>query len=73
MREAENNNLQEEWIRQFGPNLKYHGFFNSTRLYTTDTKALKHFLTNDYIYQKPERTQYNLSRIVGTGTFYSVV
>ncbi|KAJ6608196.1 hypothetical protein B0H10DRAFT_1816390, partial [Mycena sp. CBHHK59/15] len=30
------------------------------RLYTTDTKALNHFLTNNYIYQKPERTRYNL-------------
>ncbi|KAJ7934716.1 hypothetical protein B0H13DRAFT_1591452 [Mycena leptocephala] len=73
MQEAENNILQEEWVRKYGPNLKYHGFFNLTRLYTTDTKVLNHFLTNNYIYQKPEHTRYNLSQIVGTGTIYSVV
>ncbi|KAJ7778749.1 cytochrome P450 [Mycena maculata] len=65
--ESENNFLQEEWVQQYGPTIKYKAFFNLTRLYTTDTKALNHFLTNNYIYQKPEPTRYHLGRIVGPG------
>ncbi|KAJ7118957.1 cytochrome P450 [Mycena epipterygia] len=64
---AENSVLHEQWVREYGPTLKYKGFFGLTRLYTTDTKALNHFLTNSYIYQKPEPSRYTLSRIVGPG------
>ncbi|KAJ6606201.1 cytochrome P450 [Mycena vulgaris] len=65
--QAENSVLHEKWVQQYGPTLKYKGFFGLTRLYTTDTKALNHFLTNSNIYQKPEPSRYNLSRIVGPG------
>jgi hypothetical protein len=41
-----------------------------TQLYTTDTKALNHFLTNSYIYQKAELSRYFLSRIVGPGALF---
>ncbi|KAF8191593.1 cytochrome P450 [Mycena galopus ATCC 62051] len=64
---AENSVLHEEWVREYGSTLKYKGFFGLTRLYTTDTKALNHFLTNSYIYQKPAPARYNLSRVVGPG------
>ncbi|KAJ7700852.1 cytochrome P450 [Mycena rosella] len=64
---AENSVLHEQWVQQYGPTLKYKGFFGLTRLYTTDTKALNHFLTNSNIYQKPAPARYNLSRIVGPG------
>ena len=37
------------------------------RLYTTDTKAINHILTNNNIYQKPEVAKYNLSRTLGNG------
>ena len=37
------------------------------RLYTIDTKAINHILMNSNIYQKPESTRYNLSRIMGNG------
>ncbi|KAF7359134.1 hypothetical protein MSAN_01255000 [Mycena sanguinolenta] len=80
---AENSVLHEQWVREYGSTLKYKGmgsyhaseivftsykgFFGLTRLYTTDHKALNHFLTNSYIYQKPAPARYNLSRIVGPG------
>ncbi|KAJ7221601.1 cytochrome P450 [Mycena pura] len=64
---AENSVLHEQWVQEYGPTLTYKGFLGLTRLYTTDTKALNHFLTHSYIYQKPEPQRYNLARIVGPG------
>ncbi|KAJ7885368.1 cytochrome P450 [Mycena leptocephala] len=64
---AENSVLHEQWVQEYGSTLKYKGFFGLTRLYTTDTKALNHFLTNSNIYQKPMPARYSLSRIVGPG------
>ncbi|KAJ6630229.1 cytochrome P450 [Mycena sp. CBHHK59/15] len=64
---AENSVMHEKWVREYGPTLRYKGFFGLTRLYTTDTKALNHFLVNSYIYQKPAPARYTLSRIVGPG------
>lgn len=40
-----------------------------TRLYIADTKALNHVLVNSYDYQKSDATRYDLSRMVGTGTY----
>ena len=37
------------------------------RLYTIDTKAINHVLTNVYIYEKPEPSRYNLTQILGPG------
>ncbi|KAJ7099283.1 cytochrome P450 [Mycena belliarum] len=61
------NSVLEQWIRQYGPTLKYTGFFGRTRLYTTDTKALNHVLTNTNIYEKPAPSRYHLARVVGPG------
>ncbi len=44
-------------------------YLQSTRLYTTDLKAINHFLVNDYDYPKPEAAIYNIQRIVGKGEF----
>ncbi|KAF8188482.1 cytochrome P450 [Mycena galopus ATCC 62051] len=63
----EDSTLQQKWVREFGPTLKYQGFFGSTQLYTTDTRALNHFLTHSYIYQKSEPARYSLARYVGPG------
>ncbi|KAF7369408.1 hypothetical protein MVEN_00269900 [Mycena venus] len=65
--ESANAALREQWVQEYGPTLRYRGLFGMTRLYTHDTKALNHFLTHSNIYQKPEGTRYNLSRIVGPG------
>jgi hypothetical protein len=41
-------------------------------LWTTDTKALQHILSNSYVYQKPEMGRYFLGRVVGPGAEYLV-
>nr|GAT54231.1 predicted protein [Mycena chlorophos] len=64
---AENSVLHEQWVREFGDTLQYKLFFGRKRLYTVDTKALNHFLTNSYIYQKPEPQRFGLTRILGPG------
>ncbi|KAJ7494426.1 cytochrome P450 [Mycena galericulata] len=64
---SENSLVQEAWVEQYGRTLKYRAFANTTRFFTTDTKALNHFLTNTNIYHKPATTRYNLGRIVGPG------
>lgn len=37
------------------------------QLYTVDPKALNHVLMNYHIWQKPEVSRYNLTRIIGGG------
>jgi hypothetical protein len=39
-----------------------------SQLYTTDSKALQHILSNSYLYQKPAAGRYFLGRVVGPGT-----
>ncbi|KAJ7496540.1 cytochrome P450 [Mycena latifolia] len=63
----DNSGIHERWVQEYGPTLKFKGFFGLTRLFTTDTKALHHFLTNSHIYQKPDPSRYNLARVVGPG------
>ncbi|GLB35567.1 putative cytochrome p450 [Lyophyllum shimeji] len=58
---------QERWVQEYGSTFKFRGFFGTTRLYTTDLKALNHIIVHTDIYQKPEATRYNISRIVGSG------
>ncbi|KAJ6510544.1 cytochrome P450 [Mycena sanguinolenta] len=64
---AENSVLHEQWVQEYGPTIKYKVFFGMTRLYTTDTGALNHFLTNSNIYQKPESSRYILAKMLGRG------
>ncbi|KAJ7016830.1 cytochrome P450 [Mycena alexandri] len=64
---AENSVMHEQWVQEYGPTIKYQGLFGITRLYTVDTKALNHFLTNTHIYQKGERERDALARILGPG------
>jgi len=64
---ADNSVLQERWVQEYGHTIKYSVQFGTMRLFTMDTKALNHVLTNSYDYQKPFVTRYNLGRIVGPG------
>ncbi|KAJ6558119.1 cytochrome P450 monooxygenase [Mycena capillaripes] len=64
---AENSVMHEQWVEEYGTTLKYKFLGGITRLYTTDTTALNHFLTNSNIYQKPESARYNLARMLGKG------
>ncbi|KAJ7908575.1 cytochrome P450 [Mycena leptocephala] len=59
--------LQEQWVKMYGRTLKFPDLFSLSRLYTTDTKALNHFLTNYNIYQRPSGSRHILSQIVGPG------
>ncbi|KAJ7154082.1 cytochrome P450 [Mycena filopes] len=63
----EHSGLEERYVQQYGRTLKYHWLFGQTALYTTDTKAVHHFLTNTEIYQKSEPLRFSLSRVVGPG------
>ncbi|KAJ6535265.1 cytochrome P450 [Mycena vulgaris] len=58
--------LEETWIKRYGPTMRVSGFFGESSLYTIDTKAIQHILTNSN-YQKPEIGRYALARIVGPG------
>ncbi|KAJ7646852.1 cytochrome P450 [Roridomyces roridus] len=64
---GENSLTHEGWIQKYGRTFRYFSYLNASRLFTTDTKALNHFLTNSYIYQRPQSSRYNLGRIVGPG------
>ncbi|KAJ7052294.1 cytochrome P450 [Mycena amicta] len=63
----EHSVVQEQWLKEYGPTIKYREYFGASRLYSTDPKALNHFLTHDSIYQKPAALQYTLARILGKG------
>ncbi|KAH7929281.1 cytochrome P450 [Leucogyrophana mollusca] len=68
--EAENSVLHEQWVKEYGPTLKYQGFLNIDRLFTMDLRALNHVLTHSNDYQKPEQVRYNLSQILGEGVLF---
>ncbi|KAI0346966.1 cytochrome P450 [Trametopsis cervina] len=59
--------LQEQWMKEYGPTLAYRGMFGTYRLWTMDTRALNHVLTNSYNYQKPKQSRTHLARVVGPG------
>ncbi|KAK7002345.1 cytochrome P450 [Favolaschia claudopus] len=59
--------LEEQWILQYGKTFKYPFFFGLSRIYTLDTKALNHIMTNHFIWQRPPYSIYFLSLIVGPG------
>ncbi|KAF7359914.1 hypothetical protein MVEN_00717300 [Mycena venus] len=63
----EHDGIEESWRQQYGRTLKFYRFFSSAVLFTTDPKAIHHFLSNTHIYQKSEATQFSLGQIVGPG------
>ncbi|KAN0097940.1 Cytochrome P450 [Tylopilus felleus] len=67
---AENSVLHEKWVKQYGNTLRYKGFFNSSRLFTMDTRAINHVLIHSNDYQKPAQVRYNLSQILGEGLLF---
>ncbi|KAH7875268.1 cytochrome P450 [Lentinula edodes] len=70
MQESENTIFYKKWANEYGPTMQFKVFFNMSRLYTADTKALNHILHNEYIYHKPRITQWSLGRLTGPGLFY---
>lgn len=64
---AENSVLQEQWVKEYGPNITYRGFLGANRLWTVDPRALNHILTHSLDYQKPAQARANLSFVLGNG------
>uniref|UniRef100_A0A0W0FNH7 Cytochrome p450 n=2 Tax=Moniliophthora roreri TaxID=221103 RepID=A0A0W0FNH7_MONRR len=67
IRKAEVSVLHEKWIEEYGPTIRFKVFFGANRLYTTDTKALNHVLTNHYDYQRRDIARWHLGQIMGDG------
>ncbi|KAJ7029448.1 cytochrome P450 [Mycena alexandri] len=55
------------WTQEYGRTVRINRLFGFSQLYTTDSKALQHILSNDYVYQKPAAGRYFLGRVVGPG------
>ncbi|KAJ6566095.1 hypothetical protein B0H19DRAFT_1257376 [Mycena capillaripes] len=55
------------WTAQYGRTVRISTFLGFSQLFTTDTKALQHILSNSYIYQKSVTDRYFLGRAVGPG------
>ncbi|KAF9480874.1 cytochrome P450 [Pholiota conissans] len=64
---SDSSAVQQKWTEKYGKTIKYKGIMGITRLYTTDLKAVNHFLVNTQTYQKPAAAIYNLTRILGEG------
>ncbi|KAJ7851014.1 cytochrome P450 [Mycena olivaceomarginata] len=61
------NGQEGVWNAQYGRTVRINDFMGFSMLWTTDTKALQHILSNSYVYQKPEMGRYFLGRVVGPG------
>ncbi|KAJ7904039.1 cytochrome P450 [Mycena leptocephala] len=55
------------WTEQYGRIVRINTLLGFGQLYTTDSKALQHILSNSYVYQKPAAGRYFLGRVVGPG------
>ncbi|KAJ7240613.1 cytochrome P450 [Mycena haematopus] len=55
------------WTAQYGRTLRINHIWGFSQLYTSDTKALQHILSNSHLYQKPAAGRYFLGRVVGPG------
>ncbi|KZT22892.1 cytochrome P450 [Neolentinus lepideus HHB14362 ss-1] len=58
--------VQERWLREYGPVVRFTGVLNSNRVLTLDPRALHHVLTSP-IYEKPADARKHLGRIIGPG------
>ncbi|TFK45671.1 cytochrome P450 [Heliocybe sulcata] len=58
--------VQEGWLREYGPVVRFTGILNSNRVLTLDTRALNHVLTSP-IYEKPADARQHLARVIGPG------
>ncbi|KAJ7746491.1 cytochrome P450 [Mycena maculata] len=61
------NGEEGQWTEKYGRTMRVKTVFGFSQLYTTDTRAVHHILTNNYIYQKPPTARYVLGRLVGPG------
>ncbi|KAK7056049.1 cytochrome P450 [Favolaschia claudopus] len=59
--------FEENLVKEYGRTWKFHRFFGQSALYSTDPKALHHFLSNTHVYQKSEASRFSLGQVVGPG------
>ncbi|KAF8805907.1 cytochrome P450 [Phlegmacium glaucopus] len=64
-----NSVLQEGWLNQYGTTIQYKAMLGTSRLLTTDLKAINYILFNSYDYPKPEDLTYNSRELFGNGVF----
>ncbi|OCH84546.1 cytochrome P450 [Obba rivulosa] len=64
---SEHPDFQEAWLAQYGPTVKYHAFFNTSRVMTADLKALSHIFAKSTVYQRIPQQRWMLARILGEG------
>ncbi|KAI4293823.1 cytochrome P450 [Schizophyllum commune Loenen D] len=57
----------DRWFRQYGHVLRIYGTTGTTRILTTDPRALHHIVTHDDVYHKPEEARFGLARVLGDG------
>ncbi|KAJ6459049.1 cytochrome P450 [Mycena sanguinolenta] len=55
------------WTERYGRTVRINTFLGFSQLYTTDSKAMQHILSNNYLYQRPKEGRYFLGRVVGPG------
>ncbi|KAI0692278.1 cytochrome P450 [Cytidiella melzeri] len=65
--QADQSALQQQWVEKYGPTISYNGLFSTRVLWTMDTRALNHILTNTYTYQRPRQTRYHMAQLIGQG------
>ncbi|KAK6985212.1 hypothetical protein R3P38DRAFT_3450711 [Favolaschia claudopus] len=57
--------FEENLVKEYGRTWKFHRFFGQSALYSTDPKALHHFLSNTHVYQKSEASRFRILVVEG--------
>ncbi|KAJ7272270.1 cytochrome P450 [Mycena rebaudengoi] len=55
------------WREEFGPHFQFRGLLNKRELYTSDTKAINHIVTNTNLYGKGAVSIRSLKDLLGNG------
>ncbi|KAJ6530003.1 cytochrome P450 [Mycena vulgaris] len=55
------------WRQEFGPHFQFRGLLNGRKLYTSDTKAINHIVTNTNLYGKGPVAVRGLKSLLGNG------
>ncbi|KDQ16690.1 hypothetical protein BOTBODRAFT_106698 [Botryobasidium botryosum FD-172 SS1] len=69
--QSEGPKVQEGWIKEFGPVIRYRIAFGKHRLFTTDTRAVTHILSHAYKFPKPDQLRNALGDILGRGLLFA--
>ncbi|KAJ7778984.1 cytochrome P450 [Mycena metata] len=67
MEVPEDGTLIENWVQKYGHTFKIHLPFGRSGVFTSDTRAIHHFLSHPELYELPPSTRQTLRSIVGPG------